>query len=78
MSEKTVKLLRNQIKKTKRQIFEAFTVEVSAMPFFERQWFCFRMSFKALPLQKQLKSRIKEHKRLVKAEKEKMKKEGRR
>jgi hypothetical protein len=58
MSGKSAKRLRRTIKKFNNQVFKDFTVEISAMPFWQRFKFCVRMAFLRHELQRGLKPEI--------------------
>ena len=58
MSGKSAKKNRRVIRKFNKEVFKDFTVEVSAMPFFKRLWFCLMMGLCLHALQKGLKPEI--------------------
>lgn len=58
MSEKSARRLRKQISKFNKKVFRDFTVEISAMPFWQRFKFCIKMAFLRHELQRSLKDNI--------------------
>jgi len=73
MSGKKDKKLRRVVNKkvarTNQEVFQAFMLEISAQPFWQRFMFCLRMAFKSHALQKSIKDQIRARKRLLKAQK---------
>lgn len=58
MSGKSAKKHRRTLRKFNKEVFKDFTVQVSAMPFWERFKFCLNMAFLRHELQKKLKPEI--------------------
>jgi len=58
MSGKSAKKLRRQGHKVRKEIFTEFVIQVSAMDFWPRFWFCMKMAFLMQPLQKRYKDEI--------------------
>lgn len=73
MSQRNDKKFRRVVNKKaardNQAVFQAFMLEISAQPFWQRFWFCARMAFKRHNLQKSLKNQIVARKRLLKAQK---------
>jgi len=73
MSQKNDKKLRRVVNKKaardNQAVFQAFMLEISAQPFWQRFWFCLLMAFKCHNLQKSMKDQIRARKRLLKAHK---------
>ena len=68
MSGKSEKKLRKQQRKFNKHVFSDFMVEVSAMRFRKRLWFCIKMAFNRHELQVSLKDNIAAKREAFKAE----------
>ena len=73
MSQKRDKKLRRvvnqKVGRDNQAVFQAFMLEISAQPFWQRFCFCFWMAFKRHALQRSMKDQIRARKRLLKAHK---------
>lgn len=59
MSQKSEKKLRRTQRKFNKHVFTDFMVEVGAMRFRKRLWFCLKMAFNSHEIQVSLKDNIK-------------------
>ena len=67
--KKLRRVVNKKVARDNQEIFQAFMLEISAQPFWQRFMFCLRMAFKFHPLQKSMKDQIRARKRLLKAHK---------
>ena len=67
--KKLRRVVNKKVARDNQEIFQAFMLEISAQPFWQRFMFCLRMAFKFHPLQRSMKDQIRARKRLLKAHK---------
>lgn len=67
--KKLRRVVNQKVARDNQAVFQAFMLEISAQPFWQRFMFCMRMAFKRHALQKSMKDQIRARKRLLKAHK---------